>query len=335
MAARPPSAFVTGGSGFIGRRLVHRLSNEGWTVRALARSERSSEVVTALGAQPVTGDLDDVEALAEGAEGCAVAFHLAAHLAQWGPREGFERGNVTGTKNCLTACARAGVGRFVHCGTEAALLAGEPLVDADESAPLRPDSRALYSATKARAEMAVRDANRDSFATVVVRPRMVWGAEDTTLLPEIIEAVRRGRFMWIGGGTHRTSTTHVENAVEGLLLAGEQGVPGEAYFVTDDEPVVFRDFMSELISGQGLEPPSRSLPRPVARALAEGAELVWRTASLEGEPPLTRLSYWLSGQECTLDISKARRELGYRPLKPRAEGMRELREAAQAAGPTG
>ena len=87
-----------------------------------------------------------------GAEGCAHAYHLAAHLGQWGKRDDFIAGNVTGTENALAACRDAGVRRFVHCGTEAALLAGEPLVKVDETAPLRPDSKALYPATKAMAE---------------------------------------------------------------------------------------------------------------------------------------------------------------------------------------
>jgi nucleoside-diphosphate-sugar epimerase len=324
----PRTAFVTGGSGFIGGRLVRRLVAEGWAVRALARSERSAAAVRELGAEAVPGDLADVAAMAAGAQGSTVAFHLAAHLGQWGPSDEFERGNVTGTGSALTACARAGVERFVHCGTEAALLAGKPLVNVDESAPLRPDSKALYSATKARAEEAVLRANREGFATLVVRPRLVWGAGDTTLLPEILSAVKSGRFRWIGGGRHRTSTTHVDNTVEGLLLAAERGKPGEVYFVTDGEPVVFREFMSELISTQGVEPPTRSLPAWVARGAAPASELVWRALRLKGEPPLTRLAYWLSAQECTIDISKARRALGYEPRRSIADGFAEMRAAA-------
>ena len=100
--------------------------------------------------------------LAAGAAGCATAFHLAAHLGEWGPWEDFERGNVEGTRNALAACEEAGVRRFVHCGTEAALMAGEPLVHVDETAPLRPDSPAPYPATKAKAELAVREANREA-----------------------------------------------------------------------------------------------------------------------------------------------------------------------------
>ena len=323
----PSSAFVTGGSGFIGGRLVRRLLAGGSKVRALARSDRSAAAVAELGAEPVHGDLGEIDAMAAGAEGCEAAFHLAAHLGQWGPREEFIGGNVTGTENALAACRRAGVRRFVHCGTEAALLAGQPLVDVDETAPLRPDSRALYPATKAMAEQAVRGAAGDRFETVVLRPRLVWGAGDTTLLPEILAAVEAGRFAWIGGGRHRTSTTQVENVVEGLLLAAAKGRSGEAYFVTDGEPVVFREFLSELIAAAGVEPPQRSIPAPLATAAAAASEAAWRLLPLGGEPPLTRLAVWLSSQECTIDVSKARAELGYLPVVSREEGLAELRAA--------
>ena len=252
--------FVTGGSGFIGGALLRRLSGEGRRVRALARSPASAAAVERLGAEPVRGDLADRASIAAGADGCAAAFHLAAHLGQWGAREEFVAGNVTGTENALAGCREAGVSRFVHCGTEAALLAGEPLRSVDETAPLRPDSKALYAATKALAEQAVRAASADGFETVVLRPRIVWGRGDTTLLPAIVAAVEAGRFAWIGGGGHLTATTHVDNVVEGLVLAAERGRAGEAYFVTDGEPVVFREFISELLRTQGVEPPTRSVP---------------------------------------------------------------------------
>src|SRR5919206_1093819 len=119
-------AFVTGGSGFIGGRLIRRLVADGWRVRALARSERSGAAVQEAGAEAVAGDLDQVEAMRSGAEGCDVAFHAAAYVESWGRREDFERGNVTGTKNALEAARSAGGRRFVHVGTEAALLAGQP-----------------------------------------------------------------------------------------------------------------------------------------------------------------------------------------------------------------
>jgi nucleoside-diphosphate-sugar epimerase len=324
--------FVTGGSGFIGGRLIERLRADGHSVRALARSSSAAERVRARGAEPVAGDLADVAAMRAGADGCELAFHAAATLGDWGRREDFERGNVQGTGNALRACADAGVRRFVHVGTEAALLAGEPLVNVDETAPLRPDSPALYSATKARAEQAVIAANRDGFETVVVRPRFVWGLGDTTLLPVMVEMVRGGRFAWIGGGRHRTSTTHVENTVEGLILGATRGRPGNAYFVTDGEPVVFREFVGELLATQGVEAPSRSIPAAAAHVLASAGEASWRLLPLPGRPPLTRFAYWVSAQECTIRIDKAREQLGYAPVKSISDGLAQLR--AGSAEPT-
>lgn len=324
MSQDPGSAFVTGGSGFIGGRLVARLVADGWRVRALARSDGSAAAVERLGAEPARGDLADEASMAAAASGCETAFHLAAHLGQWGSREQFVAGNVTGTKNALAACREAGVRRFVHCGTEAALLAGEPLRSVDETAALRPDSKALYCATKALAEQAVREASGDGFDALVLRPRLVWGNGDTTLLPEMIAAVEKGKFAWIGGGDHLTDTTHVDNVVEGLTLAAARGRGGEAYFVTDGEPVVFREFISELLATQGVEPPTRSMPAGLAGVVAAGSEGLWRALRLRGEPPLTRLALWLSSQECTIQITKAREELGYEPVITRAAGMAAL-----------
>jgi nucleoside-diphosphate-sugar epimerase len=319
------TAFVTGGSGFIGGRLIKRLVGEGVKVRALARSDASAAAVEALGAEAVRGDLGDRDSMRAGAEGCDTAYHLAAHLGQWGKRDEFIAGNVTGTENALAASRDAEVRRFVHCGTEAALLAGEPLVNVDETAPLRPDSKALYPATKAMAEQVVRSASADGFDAMVMRPRLVWGKGDTTLLPEIVAAMSSGKFAWIGGGQHLTSTTHVDNVVEGLILTAQKGRAGDAYFVTDGKPVVFRDFITELVETQGVEPPTRTVPAPIAGVVAATSEGAWRLLHLGGEPPLTRLAVWLSSQECTIDISKARSELGYEPIRTREEGMADLR----------
>ena len=169
---------------------------------------------------------------------------------------------MQGTRNALAAARQAGVRRFVHVGTEAALLAGEPLVEVDERAPLRFDSPALYSSTKARAEEAVIEANRNGLETVVVRPRFVWGRGDTTLLPAMTEMVRAGRFAWVGGGRQRTSTTHVDNAVEGLVLAAQRGAPGGVYFVTDG---------AARRLPRVRHPPDRDPGRDAVRAVGPGA----------------------------------------------------------------
>jgi nucleoside-diphosphate-sugar epimerase len=316
-------AFVTGGSGFIGGRLIERLVSEGVRVRALVRSERSAEKVRALGAEPVAGDLDDAGALVAGARGCEVAFHAAAHVEDWGDPKDFHRINVLGTRRVIGAARQAGVRRVVHVGTEAALMEGQPLIAVDETEPLRPASAALYSRTKALAEIEVITAP-PGIETVVVRPRFVWGRGDTTLLPSMVAMVEAGRFAWVGGGRHLTETTHVDNTVEGLVLAATRGRDRNAYFVTDGSPIPFREMVTRLLATQGLDPGDRNVPAPLARGLAIAGERAWRLLPLPGSPPLTRFASWIVSRECTISIDKARRELGYAPVVSREDGLAEL-----------
>ena len=322
-----PTAFVTGGSGFVGGRLVERLVAERWDVRALARSDAAAAAVATRGAEPVRGDLGDRAALEAGAAGAEVAFHAAAKVDDWGPWGEFRRVNVDGTRSVVEACRRAGVRRLVHVGTEAAILRGQALHGADETEPLAFDSPAPYAATKALAERVVLQGARQGFETMVVRPRFVWGRGDTTLLPRMVTLARQGRLRWIGGGWHLTSTTHVDNTVHGLMLAAERGRSGGVWFVTDGAPVVFREFVAELLRTQGVDPPDAELPTPVAAAAVAAAEAAYRRLPLRGAPPLTRFGLWFATRECTLSDRRARDELGYAPVTSRARGLAELRGA--------
>lgn len=321
-------AFVTGGSGFVGGRLIATLVERGDTVVGLARSAASAQAVADAGGEVVRGDLMDEVALRAGMADCDVVFHLAAKVDEWGDPAVFERVNVTGTANALAAAREVGVDRFIHASTEAVLADGSPLRDVDETHPI-PDSPAgLYPRTKAAAERRVRVANDAALTTVVVRPRFVWGAGDTTLLPALVQAVESGRFAWFDGGHYRTSTCHVDNAVEGFLCAADRGDGGEVYFVTDGDPVAFRAFVTAMLETQGVEPPDRSVPWRLAWWGARASETLWRALPLPGTPPLTRMSVATIGREMTFDDSKARQDLGYDGAVTREAGLDELRQTA-------
>src|SRR5918999_6150306 len=129
-------AFVTGGSGFVGRALIPALLRRGHEVRALAHWDQSARVVEAAGATPVLGGLDDRDALRQGMSSCDVVYHLAAHLEEWGDPAVFRRVNVQGTANVVAAATAELVPRLVHGSTEAVLLSGPPLIDASEATPI-------------------------------------------------------------------------------------------------------------------------------------------------------------------------------------------------------
>jgi nucleoside-diphosphate-sugar epimerase len=256
--------------------------------------------------------------------GCGAVVHAAADTRSWGRRGDYERINVAGTAAVLAAARSAGVPTVVHVSSEAVLAGGRPLVRADESWPRPSRVYGDYPATKARAEVLALAGNGDGLAVVVVRPRFVWGPGDATVLPAVVAAARAGRYAWIDGGRYLTSTCHVANAAEGLVRAVAAGRGGEVYFVTDGPPVQLRAFLTALASTAGVQLPDRSLPRPVAWAAATVLEAAWRALPLPGEPPLTRTFLALSAQEMTVDDSKARRELGYRPVIERAAGLAAL-----------
>lgn len=325
-------AFVTGGSGYLGRNLIEALVARGDTVRALARSVGSAEAVRSRGAAVVDGDVGAEDAMCEGMRGCDVVFHCAAQVGG-GPRDesAWFRVNVGGTDAVIRAAQRAGVARLVHVSTEAVLADGHALRMADETHPYPRRHIRPYGLTKAIAEQHVLAADGDRLTTVVVRPRFVWGRDDSTLLPRFAEGARRGQLAWFGGGRYPTSTTHVANAAAGLIAAAERGRGGEVYFVTDGEPVVFRDFITAMLATQGVVAPTRSVPLLAVRA---AASLMAGWASLtraRDEPLLTPGALALVGQEMTVSDAKARRELGYRPVISVQEGLAELRALHQAA----
>ncbi len=139
--------------------------------------------------------------------------------------------------------------------------------------------------------------------------------------------VKSGRFAWIDGGHYLTSTCHVDNVVEGALLAAEKGRGGEIYFLTDGEPVEFRAFLAELLRTQGVEPGDKEVPRWLVSLLASLTS--WMSA-----PPITKTALALAGVEVTVVDDKARRELGYRAHVSREAGIRAMR-ASTGAGRSG
>ena len=318
-------AFVTGGSGFVGRNLIAALAERDVEVRALARSTGAEETVRLAGAHSTArGDLDSTAVMTEAMRDCDVVFHAAAKVDVWGDPADFHRITVQGTQNVLDAAKSARVKRLVHVSTEAVLAGGPPIIDANETWPYPAKPAGLYPLTKGLAEQRVAAANSPALTTVAVRPPLIWGKGDSSVLPKIAEAVRRGQWMWFGGGHYLHATTHVANVCHGLLLAAEKNCGGEIYFITDGVPQDFRDFITAQLRAIGVDRESRSVPYGVASALASGGEWLWRMLGLKSMPPLPRSVLYLMGQKLTVNDAKARRELGYAPVMSVERGLAEL-----------
>jgi nucleoside-diphosphate-sugar epimerase len=317
-------AFVTGGSGYLGGHLIGALVAQGHAVRALARSDDAAATVTGHGAKAVRGDLLNADAMAAGMKGCAVAYHCAALADDWGDLADFERINVNGTRAVLDAATIAGVRKLVHVSTEAVYLDREPLVQLTESRALPEHPLSGYPSTKGAAERLVLQANCAALATVIVRPRLIWGKDDPKILPRLVEASDGGWLRLIDGGRFLTSTCHVDNCVEGMMLAAERGDPGRVFFLTDGEPVEVRWFLTQVLAAVSRPAPTGTVPLWAATWIARICALLWRFLPLKGSPPITPMAVLLSGHECTVVDRRARSELGYKGRVSLAEGLAGL-----------
>ena len=315
--------FITGASGFVGGAFAKEAEGR-HTFTAMSRSEKSDVKIVAAGATPVRCTLDNVTAAH--LKGADAIVHCAAYVEEWGPWSDYWRINVDGTKRMLAAAKEAGVRRFVHIGTEAALFYGQDMRNVDETYPLALNSPFPYSRTKAHAEKAVREANdaAKGFETIVVRPRFVWGPDDETILPAVKSMAEQGRFAWIGGGRNKTSTTYIGNLSSAIDLALTKGQSGEAYFVLDGPPVVFRDLLTRMAAAAGFTLPDRNVPAWLIRAIAYVSEKAWRILPLSGRPPLTRFTAGIMSCDCILVDAKARRDMGYQPPFSMDQGMEAL-----------
>jgi nucleoside-diphosphate-sugar epimerase len=247
-----PRLFLTGGSGYVSRNLIRHFIAAGCEVVALARSERSLQVVKSLGAVPFAGDLLDA-GLVEGMKGCQTFINAAADTDHGRGTVQQTHTDREGTRNLFQSALTAGISRAAHISTESVLLDGGPLINATEDHPFPQRPAGSYSYTKGEAERIARSFSTQGLAVVVVRPRFIWGRDDTKGLPEIAAAANAGKLAWIEGGHYLTSTTHIANVCEGVALALDKGRSGEVYFITDGVPVQFRSFITSMLELRRLQ----------------------------------------------------------------------------------
>jgi nucleoside-diphosphate-sugar epimerase len=161
--------FVTGGSGFVGKNLIPLLIQKGYSVNALARSKKAIEQVEKLGATAVTGDMNDVVAIAGGMENCDTIFHLAASTDTFATADELYDLNVLATSLLLKAAKKADIKNFVYLGAASVVINGKPLKNADENF-VSDNLLDGYSRTKLEAENLVLAENSKKFKTISVRP---------------------------------------------------------------------------------------------------------------------------------------------------------------------
>jgi nucleoside-diphosphate-sugar epimerase len=263
-------------------------------------------------------------------EGCDIVFHAAAKVDPWGAYKPFHRTNVVGTENVLTSMRRNGVPKLIFTSTPSVVHSGGDLAGVNESEPYPEHFEAAYPQTKAMAEMAVLAANDNQLSTVALRPRLIWGPEDTNLVPQLIARARAGQLRLVGDGSNLVDTVYIDNAVDAHLLAADRLAPGapcagRPYFISNGEPWPMKEIINGILATAGLPPEERSVP--LAAALAAGAvfENLHKVFPNREGPRMTRFVARNFSSAHWFDISAARRDLDYDPRISIDEGLARLR----------
>jgi len=320
---------VTGGGGFLGGYIVRDLLERGHEVAVFGRSAQPD--LEAQGVRVFRGDLFDAEQVHEACEGVEAVFHVAAQTGVWGSWESFYRTNIDGTQNVIDACREQGVKYLIYTSTPSVVFTGKALINADESLPYGDNWLCHYAHTKSIAEKEVLEADDpDGLRTVALRPHLIWGVGDPHLVPRIIEQAGRGRLRIVGGGDNLVDITHVTNAASAHLLALDalkRGVGGgNAYFISQGEPVRLWDWINDLLGRLGLPPVVKKVSLKKAYAAGTVLECVWKVLRMKGEPPMTRFVAVELAKDHYFNIEAARRDLGYEPTVSTEAGLKEIVE---------
>jgi len=262
----------------------------------------------------------------EGGEG---SIQAAAKAVVWGSCRGGCAANYLVTLNVLDAWRTHGSGKLGYTSTPSVVHGGDDLEGIDESVGYSRHFETHYPHTKAMAEKAVLESNDESLSTVALRPHLIWGPKDNHLVPRIVDRARRGRLAFVGDGQNLIDGTYIHNAARAHVnaldrLAPDAACAGNAYFITNDEPMAASALINGIVQAAGLPPVKKHVPPKVAYAIGAVLETAFGLLRREEEPPMTRFVAKQLSTAHWYDISAARRDLEYEPTITTAEGLRRL-----------
>ncbi len=328
---------VTGGGGFLGQSICEQLLARGDRVRSFGRGAYPE--LEKLGVEVVRGNITDASAVRDACQDAEAVFHVAARPGTYVQPKPFYEANTLGTQHVIDACRKHGVSRLIYTSSPSVVFAGNDQKSIDETVPLALDwlakHRSFYSHSKALGEQKVLAANDRQLQTCALRPHLIWGPRDQHLIPRLIARAKSGRLRRVGDGQNRVDMIYVENAAVAHLQAADalaeanSPVAGNAYFLSQGEPVNCWEWIDQILALAKLPPVRKTISQKAAWRVGATMEMLYRVLQLRGEPPMTRFVAAQLATSHWFDISAARQNFGYAPQVSTAEGMRRLGEWLQ------
>jgi dihydroflavonol-4-reductase len=326
------SAFLTGGTGFVGASLARLLLSKGLKVKALARKGSDRRNLDGLDVEIVEGGLLEKSAIEAGVKGCRYAFHVAADYRIWIPDpENMYRANVEGTEIVLRSASKAGAERIVHCSSVAAVKLPEDHTPVDETSEYKSLDEIIghYKKSKFMADvLALKLAKDEGLPVVVVNPAAPIGPRDIKPTPtgRIVVDFMNGKIpSYIDTGLN---VVHVEDVAMGHWLAALKGRVGERY-ILGGENLTLKGVLDLLAGATGRSAPRFKTPYAIAYAFGAVDTAIARMRGVEPMAPLDAIKMakhymWFSSE-------KAQRELGF-SSRPAAVALKDAADWFTANG---
>jgi len=329
-------ALVIGGGGFVGSAIVRQLLDKGAEVGVFGRSHYPH--LEKLGVRQLQGDILDSDLLIRSMQGYDTVFHVAAKAGIWGPKHEYEQINVNGTRNVLGACFASSAATLVYTSTPSVVFDRRDLAGADETTPYARRFLCYYASSKAVAEQMVLAANSEVLKTCAIRPHLVWGPGDPHLIPRLVDRGRNGQLKIVGNGSNLVDISYVDNVAHGHVLAAENlnssaTAAGNAYFISQGEPVNLWNWINDLFGRLGIEPVKKKIGFGSAYLVGTLLEGMYMWFRLEKEPRMTRFLAEQLARSHWFAIDKARRDLGYAPQVSTPEGLERVVEWLETLDP--
>src|SRR3954452_16809707 len=304
-------AFVTGGTGFIGSRVIKRLRDRGVEGAALVRDPSKATDLLDQGVDLIEGDLSAADAIRRGVEGAQGVLHIGAVYKVGIPKS--ERppmwdANVEGTRRVLDAAEAADVQRIVYVSTGNVFgdTKGQ-VVDETYKRDMSNGFLSYYDETKFRSHELVKERIAKGAPIVIVQPGVVYGPGDHSEIGNMIDQVRSGKLKMRMFPDARFNFVFVDDVADGIVLVYDKGEIGESYLL-GGQLASMDDLFTKVSERLGKNPPRMALPTSMARASAPLGPVI---GPLMGFPPNMKELVKTSDVTITFRDDKARRDLGY------------------------
>eukprot|EP01103_Thecamoeba_quadrilineata_P014702 TRINITY_DN4445_c0_g2_i1.p1 TRINITY_DN4445_c0_g2~~TRINITY_DN4445_c0_g2_i1.p1 ORF type:complete len:378 (-),score=50.29 TRINITY_DN4445_c0_g2_i1:47-1156(-) len=313
---------ITGIGGFIGLRFAERALQKGWQVRGLEVSSSAASQATSLGAQVIIGSTTDPSKVREAVGDSEIVFHTAAIVAEHGRWEDFDQVNNQGTRTVCTVARDLGAKRLIHLSS--IVVYGFKYSDGvTEAGPLAENEENYYVKTKVSSEKIALEFNdkNGGLEVIVIRPGDVYGLRSAPWILRPLESLKQNLFMLPDGGKGELNLVHVDNLIDGIMLAIEKGQPGEAYNITDGVATTCKEYFGRIGRWVGRKT-IISMPGFALKSLIKASGPILKATGKnlavqpEGVVFLQRRGRY--------SIEKAQQELGYVPKIEANDGMRDI-----------